>query len=89
MIREITDSDFDGLMTLYMQLHGNQFPEKDERVMRLWQRVLDDPDHHIIVAEEDGGVVFVSFVQVVVELDEALEVLARFHSLDGDFRHGP
>lgn len=57
MIREITDSDFDGLMTLYMQLHGNPFPEKDERVLSLWQKVLDDPDHHIIVAEEDGKIV--------------------------------
>lgn len=57
MIREITDSDFDGLMTLYMQLHGNPFPEKDERVMGLWKKLLNDPDHHIIVAEEDGKIV--------------------------------
>lgn len=28
MIREITENDFDGLMTLYMQLHDNPFPEK-------------------------------------------------------------
>lgn len=57
MIREITAQDFDGLMTLYMQLHGNAFPEKDERVMKLWERILNDPDHHIIVAEEDGKIV--------------------------------
>lgn len=57
MIREITEADFDGLMTLYMQLHDNPFPEKDERVMALWKRILADPDHHIIVCEEDGKIV--------------------------------
>ncbi|MCR5541635.1 MAG: GNAT family N-acetyltransferase [Ruminococcus sp.] len=57
MIREITEADFDGLMTLYMQLHDNPFPEKDERVIALWQRILADPDHHIIVCEEDGKIV--------------------------------
>ena len=57
MIREITADDFDGLMTLYDQLHGNPFPEKDERVMGVWNSILSDPNHHIIVAEEDGKIV--------------------------------
>ena len=57
MVREITENDFDGLMTLYMQLHGNPFPERSDDVMRKWRKVLDDPDHHIIVAEEDGKIV--------------------------------
>lgn len=57
MIREITNADFDGLMTLYMQLHGNPFPEKSDEVMALWEGILADPSHHIIVAEEDEKIV--------------------------------
>ncbi len=57
MIREITNSDFDGLMNLYMQLHDNPFPEKNEHVMKLWEQILNDGDHHIIVAETDGKIV--------------------------------
>ncbi len=57
MIREITNADFDGLLTLYMQLHGNPFPEKSNKVMSLWEGILADPNHHIIVAEEDGKIV--------------------------------
>lgn len=57
MIREINENDFDGLMQLYMQLHGNPFPEKDGEIMALWNRILNDKDHHIIVAEEDGHIV--------------------------------
>lgn len=54
VVREITNEDFDGLMRLYMELHDNPFPEKDERVMSIWERILSDKDHHIIVAEADG-----------------------------------
>lgn len=57
MIREVRDSDFDGLMRLYMQLHDNPFPEKTDEVMLLWRKILGDEDHHIIVAEEDGKIV--------------------------------
>lgn len=57
MIREITETDFDQLMTLYMQLHDNPFPERDKRVMDIWNSILQDRNHHIIVAEEDGTIV--------------------------------
>jgi len=57
MIREIVRDDFDGLMTLYMQLHDNPFPEKDARVCGIWEEILNDRNHHIIVAEEDGKIV--------------------------------
>lgn len=57
MVREIADADFEGLMKLYMQLHDNPFPKKDERVLVIWERILADPDHHVIVYEEDGKIV--------------------------------
>lgn len=57
MIREITENDFDGLMTLYMQLHDNPFPEKNEEILSLWISIVKDKNHHIIVAEEDGKIV--------------------------------
>lgn len=57
MIREIVNEDFEGLMTLYMQLHDNPMPEKTLEVMDKWNRILSDKDHHIIVAEEDGKII--------------------------------
>lgn len=57
MIREIVHEDFDGLMKLYMQLHDNPFPEKNKEIMDLWSSILNDANHHIIVAEEDGKIV--------------------------------
>lgn len=57
MIREITESDYEGLMKLYMQLHDNPFPEKDAEMQKLWERILEDENHHIIVAQEDDKIV--------------------------------
>lgn len=57
MIREIEFSDLDGLMKLYTQLHGNEIPDKTEDLLLLWDKIISDKDHHIIVAEEDGKIV--------------------------------
>ncbi len=57
MIREIREMDFEGLMALYMQLHNNPMPDETPEISALWKRILEDPAHHIIVAEEDGRIV--------------------------------
>ena len=57
MIREAVRTDLEGLLKLYMQLHDNPFPELDSRVQEIWERIISDPDHHIVVAEIDGTIV--------------------------------
>ncbi len=57
MVREIQNEDFEGLMGLYTQLHNNPMPEHTEELLAKWNRILEDKDHHIIVAEEDGEIV--------------------------------
>ena len=57
MIREIVHSDLKGLLKLYMHLHDNPFPELDSRVLGVWESIISDSSHHIIVAEEDGMIV--------------------------------
>ena len=57
MIREIETNDFDGLLHLYKQLHNNSFPEKTEQIIKIWNDIINDRNHHIIVADEDGKIV--------------------------------
>lgn len=57
MIREIIKNDYNNLMLLYMQLHNNPMPEDTTEIKELWNRIVEDKDHHIIVAEEDGKIV--------------------------------
>ncbi|MDP4177142.1 MAG: GNAT family N-acetyltransferase [Bacillota bacterium] len=57
MVREIVKEDFNGLMELYMQLHDNAMPKITPEIIQLWNRILKDKEHHIIIAEEDGKIV--------------------------------
>ena len=57
MVREIRDTDFEGLMELYMQLHDNPMPDRTPEIESIWKRILADKDHHIIVSEIDGKIV--------------------------------
>lgn len=57
MVREMLSEDFDNLMELYTQLHENKLPEKTDEVVQLWKKILNDKNHHIIVAEENGKIV--------------------------------
>ena len=64
-IREVEHSDLPGLLELYTYLHETGVPQVDEHVKALWCRILDDPNHHILVAVADGRPVS-SCVLVVV-----------------------
>lgn len=65
MIREACYGDFDGLMRLYTQLHDNPVPERTPKLEELWGVILNDKNHHIIVAEEDG-IIAASCVCVII-----------------------
>lgn len=57
MIREITKQDLNGLLELYTYLHDNPIPEMSAELTALWERIISDRSHHIIVAEVDGRIV--------------------------------
>lgn len=57
MIREIVSADLNGLLQLYTHLHNNPLPEQSDALSALWNTILDDKNHHIIVAELDGRIV--------------------------------
>lgn len=87
MIREIVNSDFDGLMQLYMQLHDNPFPEKSERVMAIWNQILHDENHHIIVAEENGRIVASCVCVIIPNLTHGQQPYAFVENVITDEQH--
>ena len=38
-------------------MRETEIPDFDEHLLGVWKKILSDPDHHIIVAEEDGEIV--------------------------------
>ena len=87
MIREITENDFDQLMTLYMQLHDNPFPERDKRIMDIWSNILVDDNHHIIVADEDGTIVSSCVCVIIPNLTRGQRPYALIENVITDKRY--
>lgn len=56
MIREVRIDEYQQLMELYLHLHETEIPPA-ELTKDLWERLVNDPDYHLIVAEEDGRLV--------------------------------
>ncbi len=68
MIREIQEDDLQQLLQLYTHLHNNDLPESTPELSILWNEILNDPNHHIIVAQEDGMVVSSCVCMIVPNL---------------------
>ena len=84
MIREIEPHELDGLLRLYMQLHGNPFPEKTDELRALWHRILKDPDHHIIVAVEGERIVSSCVCVIVPNLTHGQQPYALIENVITD-----
>lgn len=65
MIREAAATDLDALLSLYLHLHEKGLPDDEARLMAAWDKILSNPDHHVIVYEQNGQIVS-SCVCVVV-----------------------
>ena len=57
MVREVNYDDLQGLLELYTQLHDNPFPDVNETLLTTWKKIVNDENHHIIVAEKNGQIV--------------------------------
>ena len=57
MIREAKQSDLDAILGLYLFLHEDSIPEKDEHLRNTWIQIIQDPNHHLIVNEIDDRIV--------------------------------
>lgn len=68
IIREINKNDQEGLLQLYTQLHDNPMPKQTAEVWHLWNQIWTDPNHHIIVAEEDGKIVSSCVCVIILNL---------------------
>ena len=87
MIREITEKDLDGVLSLYTQLHGNPFPVKDDRVISIWENILSDKNHHIIVAEEDGVLVSTCVCVIIPNLTHEQRPYALIENVVTDIKY--
>lgn len=69
MIRNAKTEDLQNLLRLYNDLHPDDIPLPDETTLNaIWSEMLDDPHHHVFLADEDGELVSSCILQVVPNL---------------------
>ncbi len=68
IIREIQKDDLTALLNLYTQLHDNEIPEFDGKLENLWNQILSDTNHHIIVGVEDDKILSSCVIVIVANL---------------------
>ena len=57
MVREANENDLDAILELYLFLHEDSVPEKNEHLRNTWKQITNDPNHHQIVNEVEGRIV--------------------------------
>ncbi|WP_028042096.1 GNAT family N-acetyltransferase [Candidatus Stoquefichus massiliensis] len=57
MIREIYEYELNDLLNLYLYLHEDSIPKITEHLKSIWQTIINDNHHHIIVNEIDGKII--------------------------------
>ena len=57
MIREVVREDLNEMLELYLHLHETSIPEDNEHLRNTWDKIVTDPDYHLIVNEIDGRIV--------------------------------
>ena len=57
MLREAAFDDLNALLELYLHLHEDAVPAIDEHLKSIWNQIIGDPNHHMIVNEIDGKIV--------------------------------
>lgn len=86
-IREAVSEDFTDLLTLYTQLHDNTMPEMEDRLFQLWNRILTDRDHHIIVGTLDKRIVSSCVLIIIPNLTHNQQPYALIENVITDENH--
>ena len=68
IVREAQSQDLEQLLTLYTHLHDNSMPQIGEKITKLWQKIIELPDHHIVVGTIDDEIISSCVVVIVPNL---------------------
>ena len=71
-LRKIHSDELSMLLELYRHLHPDENPVAvDEKVVRLWERILDDPMLDYFVADVEGRIVSSCTIAIIPNLTRA------------------
>lgn len=56
-LRRAGRKDLECLLQLYTQLHGEETPQIDAKMVEIWTNILNDKNHYIIVGETENKII--------------------------------
>lgn len=86
-IREVNENDLVGLLKLYEQLHNNPMPEIDKQLQGIWNNILNDKNHHIIVGIIDERIISSCVITVVPNLTHGQRPYALIENVITDEKY--
>lgn len=88
-IRDVQKSELKQLLELYTQLHNNDMPEFDEKLESLWNKILADENHHIIVGIMDKQIVSSCVIVIIPNLTNSQRPYALIENVitHADYRN--
>jgi GNAT superfamily N-acetyltransferase len=86
-VAEADEKDLDNLLLLYTQLHDNTVPEKSSYLFNLWQSIMNDPNHHIVVCKKDGKIVSSCVIVIIRNLTHNQRPYALIENVITDEQH--
>ena len=57
MVREAKKEDLKEILELYLYLHEDSVPETSEHLIKTWNQIVQDENHHLIINEINGKIV--------------------------------
>ena len=91
MVREARKSDLHSVLELYTHLHEKDVPSVTEALLDVWDGMLQDKNHHVIVCEIDGEIVSSCVCVIVPNLTREVRPYALIENVvtHADYRkHG-
>lgn len=76
MVREIKYDELNELLELYLSLHEDSIPEQSKELENVWNDILSDKNHHLLVNIVDGKIVSSCVCVIIPNLTRSLRPYA-------------
>ena len=88
MVREARKEDLNALLELYLFLHEDSIPEPSEHLSDVWDMIIEDMNHHLIVNEIGGKLVSSCVCVIIPNLTRSVRPYAFVENVvtHGDYR---
>lgn len=87
-IRQARQNDLSPLLSLYTHLNYNPLPQINAQIQALWENIMSDNNHHIIVGTLDGKIVSSCVLIIIPNLTHGQRPYALIENVvtHADFR---